>query len=159
MTPLTRRTKLETTQLRNEMRRLKQIGNTPERIMSHLSLNRDNYNFHMTQIFKEDRKELKNLTVHIIEHEILTCRSRMERSIEVLDSIARDTKNKPYDRIKAEELKQETAVNILRLLVESPNLVNLERVDGKITETHVPLESKPISAAMDKLFTEPVPEQ
>ena len=79
MSKKTRRNVIETTHLRNEMRRLKQIGQTSEKIMLHLKLDRTNFDYHMQQIYKEDKKQLRNVTNQLIEHEILICKSRLER--------------------------------------------------------------------------------
>ena len=154
MSKKSRRNQLETSQLRNEMRRLKQMGETSERIMLLFKLDRDNYDYHMSQIYIEDKKQLKQYSTRLMANELLTCKARMERSISTLEDIARNKSNKPDERNNAEKLKSEISINIVRLMSEGPALLGLEQSNIDIGEADVSIHNEPIQTAMDKLFTQ-----
>ena len=136
------------------MRRLKQKGLTSEKIMLHLKLDRTNYDYHMSQIYKEDRKQLRNVRNNLIEHELLIAKGRLERSIEVCEEISRNSEHQPDERINAEKLKQETSMNIVRLLVDGPKILGIDQSNDNTGNINVSDdESKSITTAMDKLFT------
>ena len=125
--------------------------------MLHLDLTRDNYDWHMSQIYKEDKEQLQKTRAELIEHEILNTKARLESSIATCDSIATTQDNEPKDRLEAEKLKSEISVNIIRLLVDGPQILGIEYSGGPEKTDVSDHQQVGVTTAMDKLFSPTTP--
>jgi hypothetical protein len=106
----------------SEIKRLQAIGHSDAEIIKELRMRRQTYYHYLKNIFWQERRDLKQTSEDMV-HEIMLLKERLTRTVRNCESIATDKKMNPYLRLEAERLKAETAVNILRLAVQCPYVI------------------------------------
>jgi predicted transcriptional regulator len=121
-----RRTKDQIIYKLSEIRRQMLNGATNSDIMSNLNLPERTFYRYMHKIYEEDKAELakennKTLVTHIFLH-----RDRLLYTLQNSSSIATDTSYSVKDRIKAERLKVDVSLDLLKLASEGPMMAQIK---------------------------------
>ena len=134
-----RKTKKELITVRNEIRRYFTIGSTSTEIKQHLNMADRTFNWHMHEIYEEDKTFLQEEQHQLIATEILQTRDRLLRTIRQCELISNNNNTSARDKLEAESLKKETSIDLIRLLRDAPTRFLVE--DGSTREngqTNVP---------------------
>ena len=127
-----RKTKKELITVRNEIRRYFTIGSTSTEIKQHLNMADRTFNWHMHEIYEEDKTFLKEEQHQLIATEILQTRDRLLRTIRQCELISNNNNTSARDKLEAESLKKETSIDLIRLLRDAPTRFLVE--DGSTRE-------------------------
>ncbi|CAE6500807.1 MAG: hypothetical protein QXE84_02060 [Candidatus Nitrosotenuis sp.] len=120
-----KRNKLDGLRIRNDIRRLYVEGKQPQEICKILDITYENFRYYCSQIYKEDRKELQRARTDLLAHEIIIARNRLLGSIRRCEEITADPNVQPRDKIAAMQLAKETSMDIIRIILEGPQLTEL----------------------------------
>jgi len=110
------RTDEQVEELLNEVRRYLNIGASYSEIMKFMKLPSSTFYYYLHIIAKEDKKTLKDLRGKILDHETIVCKNRLERSIYKCEQISSNANTLPKERIEAERLKAQLAIDVLRIV-------------------------------------------
>lgn len=100
-------------------------GDTPENIRHHLNdMPRRTYYDYIALIGKEDKKNLRNRGLNLVEFEMERARERLLAVIKINLGIARNPMSKDADRILAGQAVRNYSIDLARLvkgIIEEPN--------------------------------------
>lgn len=118
-----------------EIKRLQAMGHSDQEIIKEMRLRRATYYHYSQKIFRQERSELAKHASGDIAHEIMLLKERLVRTLRNCESIATNETMTPYIRLEAERLKVETAVNILRLMIECPYVIETKNGNDELVSS------------------------
>ena len=110
------------------IRQLRSQGASDSQIMEDMKLSHGGYWRRVKRMNQIDRKVLEDKYGNQLSSEAMILESRLLRTIENCESIARDTQINAKERIDAERLKIDCSVAIIRLLRDGPDIINFSKL-------------------------------
>lgn len=108
-----------------DMRRYYVEGYSETEIARHLKLSKEKFQEYRQQIYEEDREALERAANGDLAHDIIVLKERLEASLRNCHEIAMANDVRVRERLEAERMKMDAAVNILRLLHEGPEALGI----------------------------------
>jgi hypothetical protein len=112
----------------DRIRQLRCQGASDSQIMEDMKLSHGGYWRRVKRMNQIDRRVLEDKCSNRLSSEIITLETRLLRTIENCESIARNTQIDAKERLDAERLKIDCSVAIVRLLREGPNVINFSKL-------------------------------
>lgn len=103
------------------------MGYSYNAIAGHLQMPMSTLFYYVKMLNEDDKKLLANLKDKMLDHEIIICKSRLERTLLRCEEISLDSTTLPKEKLEAEKLKSQISIDILRLVRDSDINGNVSR--------------------------------
>lgn len=126
-----RSTKEELNKNLEEIKRYLVMGFSHNEIARHLEIPLSTFYYYHKMLNNKDKKLLADLKNKTLDHEVIVCKARLERILFRCEQISADATTLPKEKLEAEKLKSQIAIDILRLVRDS----NMNEFNGQVENT------------------------